>query len=96
MVRQVGLPVGVVVNRVGLGDDRVHEFCASSASPSCSRSPTIGGSRRPIPEGGWRSMLLPEYSSGIRNAVAAHARPGGGLMKELVVISGKGGRVRRA
>jgi MinD superfamily P-loop ATPase len=28
MVRRLGLPFGVVVNRVGVGDRRVHSFCA--------------------------------------------------------------------
>ncbi len=27
MIRRMGIPFGVVVNRVGLGDDRVHEYC---------------------------------------------------------------------
>lgn len=27
MVRELGMPFGVVVNRVGIGDDRVHLFC---------------------------------------------------------------------
>jgi len=27
MVRELGLPFGVVINRVGIGDDRVHVFC---------------------------------------------------------------------
>jgi len=27
MVRQMGVPFGVVINRVGLGDDRVHKYC---------------------------------------------------------------------
>jgi MinD superfamily P-loop ATPase len=27
MVRELGIPFGVVVNRMGIGDDRVHAFC---------------------------------------------------------------------
>jgi len=27
MVRELGIPFGVVINRVGIGDDRVHRFC---------------------------------------------------------------------
>ncbi len=27
MVREIGIPFGVVINRVGVGDDRVHRFC---------------------------------------------------------------------
>jgi MinD superfamily P-loop ATPase len=28
-VRELGLPCGVVVNRVGVGDDRVHDYCVA-------------------------------------------------------------------
>ena len=27
MVRQIGIPFGVVINRYGIGDDRVHRYC---------------------------------------------------------------------
>jgi len=33
MVRALGLPFGVVVNRVGAGDDRVHVFCRDEGVP---------------------------------------------------------------
>jgi len=33
MVRQLGIPFGVVVNRMGVGDDRVHAFCLSEGIP---------------------------------------------------------------
>lgn len=33
MVRELGLPLGVVVNRVGIGDDRVHDFCREQGVP---------------------------------------------------------------
>ncbi len=32
-VRQIGVPFGVVVNRLGAGDDRVHVFCREQAIP---------------------------------------------------------------
>ncbi len=28
MARKLGLEFGVVINRAGIGDDRVHDFCA--------------------------------------------------------------------
>jgi MinD superfamily P-loop ATPase len=28
MVREIGIPFGVVVNRFGVGDNRVHQFCS--------------------------------------------------------------------
>jgi MinD superfamily P-loop ATPase len=33
MVRELGIPFGVVVNRVGIGDDRVHMFCRTEGIP---------------------------------------------------------------
>jgi len=32
-VRLLGIPFGVVVNRVGVGDDRVHRYCAEEGVP---------------------------------------------------------------
>jgi len=33
MVRELGIPFGVVINRVGVGDDRVHVFCRKQDIP---------------------------------------------------------------
>jgi MinD superfamily P-loop ATPase len=33
MVHELGLPFGVVVNRFGVGDNRVHEFCSEQRIP---------------------------------------------------------------
>jgi MinD superfamily P-loop ATPase len=33
MVRELKIPAGVVINRVGLGDDRVHAFCREQGIP---------------------------------------------------------------
>ncbi len=33
MVRELGMPFGVVVNRFGIGDQRVHKFCAEQQIP---------------------------------------------------------------
>ncbi len=33
MVRELRIPFGVVINRVGIGDDRVHEFCGQEDIP---------------------------------------------------------------
>lgn len=32
-VREMAIPFGVVVNRVGVGDDRVHEYCGAQGIP---------------------------------------------------------------
>ncbi len=33
MVRELGIPFGAVVNRVGIGDDRVHGYCGEKGIP---------------------------------------------------------------
>ena len=33
MVRELGIPFGVVVNRMGVGDDRVHAYCGKESIP---------------------------------------------------------------
>jgi MinD superfamily P-loop ATPase len=33
MVRETGIPYGVVVNRMGIGDDRVHVYCSAERIP---------------------------------------------------------------
>jgi len=33
MVREIGIPFGVVVNRAGIGDDRVHVYCKHDGIP---------------------------------------------------------------
>jgi MinD superfamily P-loop ATPase len=33
MVRELGIPFGVVVNRMGVGDDRVHAYCSAQNIP---------------------------------------------------------------
>ncbi len=39
MVREMQLPLGVVVNRVGIGDDRVHAFCRAEGLPILAEIP---------------------------------------------------------
>ena len=39
MTRTLGIPMGVVVNRVGLGDDRVDEYCQAEGVPIWGRIP---------------------------------------------------------
>ncbi|MCU0639717.1 MAG: ATP-binding protein [Candidatus Krumholzibacteria bacterium] len=62
MVREIGIPFGVVVNRVGIGDDRVREFCAMENIPILLEIPDD----RRIAEAYSRGKLivdaLPEYT----------------------------------
>ena len=85
VVRQLGLPHGVVINRADIGDDRVARSAATTASPSWPRSLTTAGSPRPIQGRGAHRR-----ASRISRNVRAHPASGE-RMKELVVISGKGG-----
>jgi len=61
MVRELKLPFGVIVNRVGSGDDRVHDFCRKENIPILLEIPDD----RRIAEAYSRGILmvdaLPEY-----------------------------------
>jgi len=61
MIRALGLPFGVVVNRVGVGDGRVHEYCRAQGIPILLEIPDD----RRIAEAYSRGKLiveaLPEY-----------------------------------
>ncbi len=63
MVRELAIPFGVVVNRMGVGDDRVHQFCRVQEIPILLELPDD----RRIAEAYSRGELvvdaLPEYSS---------------------------------
>jgi MinD superfamily P-loop ATPase len=61
MVRELGMPFGVVVNRMGIGDGRVHSFCREEDIPILAEIPDD----RRIAEAYSRGRLivdaLPEY-----------------------------------
>jgi len=63
MVRELGIPFGVVVNRMGIGDNRVHVFCREQEIPILLEIPDD----RRIAEAYSRGELivdaLPEYRS---------------------------------
>lgn len=62
MVQELKIPLGVVVNRVGIGDDRVHAFCRAEEIPILADIPDD----RRIAEAYSRGQLivdaLPEYA----------------------------------
>jgi MinD superfamily P-loop ATPase len=70
VTREMGLPCGVVVNRVGIGDDRVQAFCRENAVPVLAEVPddrriAEAGSRgAPLPD------ALPEYRSLFQSLLA--------------------------
>ncbi|MEA3296747.1 MAG: ATP-binding protein [candidate division Zixibacteria bacterium] len=55
-MRPLGYPFGVVINRVGIGDDRVERFCSDEKIPLLSRIPDD----RRVAEGYSRGKLLVE------------------------------------
>jgi MinD superfamily P-loop ATPase len=69
MVRQLGLPCGVVVNRAGIGDDRVQVYCREHSLPVLLEIPDD----RRIAEAYSRGYLivdaLPEYRELFQNLI---------------------------
>lgn len=67
MIRELRIPCGVVVNRVGIGDDRVHTFCRERNVPILAEIPDD----RRIAEAYSRGKLvvdaLPEYRRTFEN-----------------------------
>jgi len=71
MVRELEMPFGVIVNRVGIGDERVHEFCAREKIPVLQEIPDD----RRIAEACSRGRLvvdaLPEYRRPFENLLSS-------------------------
>ncbi len=69
MVRELGMPSGVVVNRMGIGDGRVHSFCREEDIPILAEIPED----RRIAEAYSRGRLivdaLPEYRELFQNLI---------------------------
>jgi len=67
MVRELNLPFGVIINRVGSGDDRVHDFCKKESIPILMEIPDD----RQIAENYSRGILmvdaLPRYREFFEN-----------------------------
>ena len=61
MVRELGLPLGVVVNRYGSGDDRVHEFCSQADVPVLLEIPDDRRIAEAYSRGELMVDALPEY-----------------------------------
>jgi MinD superfamily P-loop ATPase len=58
---ELGLPVGVVINRDGIGDNRVEEYCATEDIPILMRIPFERRIAEVYSEGGLIIEALPEY-----------------------------------
>lgn len=61
MVRELGLPCGVVVNRAGAGDGRVHAYCRAEGIPILLELPDDRRIAEAYSRGGLIVEVLPEY-----------------------------------
>jgi len=61
MVRELRIPFGVVVNRVGIGDDRVHVFCGNEGIPILMEIPDDRRIAEAYSRGELVVEALPEY-----------------------------------
>ena len=60
-VRELHLPFGVVINRVGIGDDRVHRFCTAESIPLLLEIPDDRRIAEAYSRGELIVEALPEY-----------------------------------
>jgi len=61
VVRELGIPFGVVINRVGAGDDRVHRFCQEQSVPVVLEIPDDRRIAEAYSRGELAVEALPEY-----------------------------------
>lgn len=66
MVGALGLPMGVVVNRIGIGDERVHAFCAAQHIPVLQEIPDDRRIAEAYSQGIPLVKALPEYRAHFR------------------------------
>lgn len=80
MVRALGIPFGVVVNRVGIGDGRVHAFCGKEDIPVLLEVPDDRRIAETCSEGRLILDALPQYRSLFESLL------------ERIAVRGAGGR----
>lgn len=69
MVRELGIPFGVVVNRVGIGDDRVHRYCGEEDIPILLEIPDDRRIAEACSRGNLIVEALPEYRGLFRSLI---------------------------
>ncbi len=69
MVRELSLPFGVVINRVGIGDGRVHSFCGEEDIPILAEIPDDRRIAEAYSKGRLIVDALPEYRGLFQNLV---------------------------
>ena len=70
MVRELAIPFGVVVNRFGIGDDRVHGFCGDEAIPILLEIPDDRRIAEAYSRGELMVRALPEYRERLESLLA--------------------------
>ncbi len=63
MIREIAVPFGVVVNRMGVGDDRVHRFCRDEGVPILLEIPDDRRIAEAYSRGELMVDALPDYAS---------------------------------
>ncbi len=76
LVRELGIPFGVVINRAGAGDDRVHAYCAENGVPVLLEIPDDRRIAEAYSRGALIVEALPEYRGLFRDLIARIARIG--------------------
>ncbi|MDY6877261.1 MAG: ATP-binding protein [Chloroflexota bacterium] len=71
---ELGLPVGVVINRDGVGDQGVDDYCAAESIPILMRIPLDRRIAEAYSDGGTLVEALPEYREQFQNLHAAIGR----------------------
>jgi MinD superfamily P-loop ATPase len=71
---ELGLPVGVVINRDGVGDRGVEAYCAAESVPVLMRIPLERRIAEAYSEGAVLVQALPEYEGPFRELYAAVER----------------------
>ncbi|MFZ1947699.1 MAG: ATP-binding protein [bacterium] len=77
MVRQLAIPFGVVINRVGVGDDRVHDYCGQQRTPILLEIPDDRRIAEAYSRGDLVVDALPEYRRHFERLADATVRQGG-------------------
>lgn len=70
VVRELGIPFGVVVNRVGIGDERVHTFCREENIPILLEIPDDRRIAEAYSKGRLIVEALPEYRGLFESLIA--------------------------
>lgn len=79
VVRELGIPFGVVINRVGVGDDRVHRYCQEQNIPVLLEIPDDRRIAEAYSRGELMVEALPEYRvlfQGLMEKIACPFRHG--------------------